>query len=95
MSILGDTSPRKTSSNKQFVFLYTGNINRPSSIGMVEKQHNFTVLNMETLDVYFSDLNKTLYYKNITALPLKDRTEKLIKEWEKQRWINHLSKTIK
>lgn len=79
------------SSQKHYVFQYTGNINRPSSIGIVENNKKFTVLNMETLDVHFSELNKVIYYKNIKSPSLKKRADQLIKEWEKQRWLSHLS----
>ncbi|HIA08906.1 MAG TPA: hypothetical protein EYN73_07560 [Chromatiaceae bacterium] len=75
------------------VFQYIGNINKPSSIGIVEADEQWTVMDLDTQDVFFSTLGKIISYQEVRKPALKTRVDRLIREWEKQRWIYHLAKT--
>ena len=75
---------------ENFVFQHVGDIDRPYSIGLVEPDDKLVKLTFKSLDVYFSELNKTIHLHDIQSPELKKRADRLINRWAQIRWEKHL-----
>jgi hypothetical protein len=74
------------------VFQYIGSLETPSSIGLVEAAGRTVVFDLQREVVDFGgEVGTRLYAELDEDQPLKERTDRLIREWERQRWISHLA----
>jgi phosphoglycerol transferase MdoB-like AlkP superfamily enzyme len=70
------------------VFQYIGTIDRPGVVGIVEAGGVWTTLNLETEEIWFSDSGRRVRYRELKAGSAeKARADRLIEEWERQRWL--------
>lgn len=77
---------------KGSVFQFIGSLEKPRSIGLIEADGLWTVLDLETRVVDFKDQNRLMDYDQLAEFPeLKERTDRLIFEWERHRWERHLA----
>ncbi|HYJ84106.1 MAG TPA: sulfatase-like hydrolase/transferase [Allosphingosinicella sp.] len=80
----GDPPPPARAS----VFQYIGTLDRPGVIGIVEPGGVWTSLNLETEELWFSDSGRRLRYRELAAgSPDRARADRLVQEWERQRWL--------
>jgi phosphoglycerol transferase MdoB-like AlkP superfamily enzyme len=81
----GDSPPPPPRSS---VFQYIGTIDRPGVVGIVEPGGVWTTLSLETEEVWFSDSGRRARYRELKAgSPEKARADRLVREWERQRWL--------
>lgn len=77
---------------KKSVFQFIGSLDKPRSIGLIEAGGLWTVLDLETRVINFKDQNKLMDYDNAAEFPdLKARADRLVFEWERHRWEQHLA----
>jgi phosphoglycerol transferase MdoB-like AlkP superfamily enzyme len=70
------------------VFQYIGTLDRPAAVGIVEAGEVWTTLNLETEEVWFSDSGRRIRYRELRAGSAeKARADRLVREWERQRWL--------
>jgi phosphoglycerol transferase MdoB-like AlkP superfamily enzyme len=71
------------------VFQYIGStIDTPGVIGIVEAGGVWTTLYLETEELWFSDTGRRTRYRELRAGSAeKARADRLIREWERQRWL--------
>jgi phosphoglycerol transferase MdoB-like AlkP superfamily enzyme len=71
------------------VFQYIGStIDSPAAIGIVEAGEVWTTLDLETEELWFSDTGRRVRYRALRpGSPEQARSERLIQEWERQRWL--------
>lgn len=71
------------------IFQHIGGLGWPTAIGMVEPGGVWTVMQIETEQVRFSETGRTARYADLAG-PEKARADRLIDEWARQRWLAHL-----
>jgi hypothetical protein len=81
-ALSGDRSPPPP---RGPVFQYIGSLERPAVIGMVEAGGIATTLNLETGEVRFADLGRTLRYRDLPPA-LRPRADRLANLWARHRW---------
>lgn len=75
------------------VFQHIGLLDSPTAIGMAGKGGLFTVMNLETDEVSFSESGFKRPYSALRAGSAeRARADRLIDEWARQRWIAHLGR---
>lgn len=75
------------------VFQYVGDLDTPSTIGMAERGEIITTLDLQTEEVESSDTSERGHYRLLgRGSVLKERADRLVAMWARQRWIRHLSK---
>ena len=98
MKLLGADGPYQEpirSANETGVFQFIGVMDTPSSIGLVEQGEKWTIMDFDTQVVSFPDLNRSVDYRDLKNYPaLKERSDRLIREWERQRWEKHLAERV-
>jgi phosphoglycerol transferase MdoB-like AlkP superfamily enzyme len=70
------------------VFQHIGGLDWPTSIGMVERGGVWTVMDIETEQVRFSDTGRSGRYSDL-APGERARADRLATEWARQRWLAH------
>jgi phosphoglycerol transferase MdoB-like AlkP superfamily enzyme len=81
----GDAPPPPA---KAAVFQYIGTLDRPGVVGIVEAGGVWTTLNLETEELWFSDTGRHVRYRDLSAGSAeKARADRLVEEWERQRWL--------
>lgn len=91
MDMLGAEGPApKREQPAVFQFIY--DLDQPQSIGLVEADGRWTVLNLDTWILEFKDLNRFVSYAEVGQEPeLAARARRLVFEWERERWRSHLT----
>lgn len=91
MGLLGAEGPAPQSGEPaEFQFIY--DLDEPQSIGLVEAGGRWTTLNFDTWILEFKDLNRFVPYDDVDREPeLQARAQRLIFEWERERWRAHLT----
>jgi phosphoglycerol transferase MdoB-like AlkP superfamily enzyme len=70
------------------VFQYIGTMDSPGAVGIVEAGGVWTTLDLETEEVWFSDFRRRVRYRDLRpGSPEKARADRLVQEWERQRWL--------
>jgi hypothetical protein len=70
------------------VFQYIGTMESPGAVGIVEAGGVWTTLDLETEELWFSDSGRRVRYPDLRAgSPEKARADRLVQEWERQRWL--------
>lgn len=76
------------------VFQHTVELDRPSEIAMVEAGRRRTVLHLPTLQVRYEEadvLKQRGAYRDLPeGSPLRARADRLVRLWERERWIRRL-----
>jgi hypothetical protein len=73
------------------VFQFIGSIDRPISIGFVERGGRWTTLNLTTREVWSTETGKKMRYDTLpSGSSLERRVERLIRTWETERWLRHI-----
>jgi hypothetical protein len=79
------------------IFQYTVELDRPGEIAMVEAGRRRTLLRLHTQEVVYSvaDAPKLsgTYQDLAPDSPLRRKADRLVRMWERERWIRHLEKT--
>ncbi len=77
---------------REAVFQYIGDLDRPSTIGMAERGGVITTLDLQTEEVSSTGLAERGHYRLLRrGSALKARADALVALWERQRWIRHVS----
>lgn len=75
------------------VFQYIGELDTPHSIGIVEPGDKWTIMTVGNEMVSFGETGRHARYADLAAgSDEKKRADRLILEWERQRWIAHLAR---
>ncbi|MEO7177410.1 MAG: sulfatase-like hydrolase/transferase [Allosphingosinicella sp.] len=76
------------------VFQHTIDLDRPSDIAMVEAGHRRTMLHLPSQEVRYEEsdvLKMRAFYHDLPAgSPLRAKADRLVRLWERERWIRHL-----
>jgi len=81
----------KLENKKKTVFQFIGPLDEPRSIGLVEDGQKWTILDLHTQVVSITDMSQFVHYQDLSEYPvLKERSDRLVFEWERQRWQKHL-----
>lgn len=79
------------------VFQHTVDLDRPSEIAMVEAGRRRTVLHLPTLEVRYEESDILKLRGPYRDLPpgsaLRARADRLVRLWERERWIRHLERS--
>lgn len=79
------------------VFQHTIDLDRPSEIAMVEAGRRRTLLYLPTQEVRFEEsdvLRQRGTYRELPpGSPLRAKADRLIRLWERERWIRHLERS--
>jgi len=80
------------------VFQHTVDLDRPSEIAMVEAGRRRTLLHLPSQEVRYEEadvLKQSGAYRDLAPdSPLRTRADRLIRLWERERWIRHLERSV-
>jgi hypothetical protein len=79
------------------VFQHTIDLDRPAEIAMVEAGRRRTVIHLPSQEVRYEEsdvLKQSGTYRDLPAgSALRDRADRLVRLWERERWIRHLERS--
>ncbi|HYE27110.1 MAG TPA: sulfatase-like hydrolase/transferase [Allosphingosinicella sp.] len=79
------------------VFQHTVELDRPDEIAMVEPGRRRTVLRLHTQEVVYEEADvpklRASYRDLPPASPLRQKADRLVRMWERERWIRHLEQS--
>ncbi|NOR68459.1 MAG: sulfatase-like hydrolase/transferase, partial [Methylomarinum sp.] len=72
------------------VFQFVGSLNRPILIAHITKGGARTIFDFRSEQVFFSEINRWVAYQDaLKDIQYKERTERLVRDWERLRWEAH------
>ena len=72
------------------VFQYIGDLDAPAQIGIVDPGAVWTVMDMDSEEVRFSNTGLRRRYTDLAAgSPERARADRLVHAWEQERWTQH------